>query len=48
MAKSTEEAEKLYNDMIFFVDQNGMPEIEKTYDAKYQENVKNYGTGLKK
>lgn len=48
MAKSTEEAEKLYNDMISFVDQNGMPEIEKTYDAKYQENVKNYGTGLKK
>ncbi len=48
MAKSTEEAEKLYNDMISFVDQNGMPEIEKTYNVKYQENVKNYGTGLKK
>lgn len=47
-AGSAEESEKLYNDLISFLDQNGMPEIESTYNAKYQENVKAYGTGLKK
>ncbi|MBM7582198.1 ABC-type glycerol-3-phosphate transport system substrate-binding protein [Caldicoprobacter guelmensis] len=48
MAKSPEEAEKVYEDIIKFCDQNGMPQIEETYDKKYQDNVKRFGTVLKK
>lgn len=48
MAKSPEEAEKVYEDIIKFCDENGMPQIEETYDKKYQDNVKRFGTVLKK
>ena len=48
MAKSADEAEKLYNDVISFCDKNGMAKIEDIYTKKYQDNVKIVGTGLKK
>jgi len=48
MAKSPEEAEKVYEDIIKFCDENGMPQIEETYDKKYQDNVKRFGSVLKK
>ncbi|NLO81878.1 MAG: extracellular solute-binding protein [Clostridiales bacterium] len=48
MAKSTEEAEKIFDDIIKFLDENGMPAIEEEYDKKYQDNVKRYGTVLNK
>ena len=48
MAKSTEEAEKIFDDIVKFLDENGMPAIEEEYDKKYQDNVKCFGTALKK
>jgi putative aldouronate transport system substrate-binding protein len=48
MAKSAEEASKIYDEIIAFADKNGMTKIEELYNAKYQENVKTVGTALKK
>jgi putative aldouronate transport system substrate-binding protein len=48
MASSAEEAEKIYNNILKFADDNGMAAIEAAYDKKYQENVKVVGTAFKK
>lgn len=48
MANSQEEAEKIYQEIIDFCDNNGMPEIEEIYNKKYQENVEIGGTALTK
>lgn len=38
MADSTERAAALYDELVQFLDANGMPEIERVYNEKYQEN----------
>ncbi len=43
MASSAEEAGKLYDDLVMFCDQTGMPEIEKAFDEVYQSNIKLQG-----
>lgn len=48
MAKTEEEAQKIYQGIIDFCDKNGMPKVEELYDKKYQANVKLVGTGLTK
>lgn len=48
MAKSAEEASKLYDGIIAFCDKNGMAKVETIYDAKYKANVAIVGTGIKK
>jgi ABC-type glycerol-3-phosphate transport system substrate-binding protein len=48
MAKTADEASKLYDEIIAFCDKNGMPKIEEIYTKKYQENVKLVGTAFKK
>lgn len=48
MAKSQEEAERIYQGIIDFCDENGMSEIEEIYDKKYRDNVEIVGTGLNK
>ena len=39
MASSQEQAEKLYDDLVAFLDANNFAEVEKVYDEKHQENV---------
>ena len=48
MADTREEAERLYDELLAFFDAYGMLEIEAIYDAKYQDNVLRYGSGLVK
>lgn len=48
MAKTTAEAERLYQEVIDFCDKNGMKAVEDMYDKKYKENVAIVGTGLTK
>ena len=39
MAKTPEEAEKLYDDLLAFCDDNGMADVERLLNEKYKENV---------
>lgn len=48
MAATVEEAEALYDDLISYCDQYGMPKVEEIFNAKYQDNVQKYGTGVNK
>jgi putative aldouronate transport system substrate-binding protein len=42
-AASVAEAEKLYNELVDFLDKNGMPAIETAYNTKWQQNCADYG-----
>jgi len=44
MASTAEEAERIFNDILAFADQNGMTDIEEIKNQKYQENVRLGGT----
>ena len=46
MAPTAEEAEAIYAEILAFCDDNGMPEIEELFDAKYQENVATQGFSI--
>ena len=42
-AKTAEEAEQLYAELVKFLDDNGMPAIEAAYNTKWQQNCADYG-----
>ena len=43
MAPTEEEASKLYDELLAFLDANDFPEVEAAYDVLYQENIKLQG-----
>lgn len=43
MADSPEKAATLYDELLQFLDDNGMPEVEKAYNEKYQANCEIQG-----
>jgi hypothetical protein len=42
-AKTAAEAETLWNELVKFLDDNGMPAIETAYNTKWQQNCADYG-----
>ena len=48
MAETAEEAERIYDEIMKFAEENGIAEIEAVYTEKYKDNVARFGTGLTK
>jgi len=48
MAPTAAEAERIFDEIISFADQNGMAAIEELKNQKYQENVELVGTGIRR
>ncbi len=46
MAKTPEDAEKIYQGILDFCDKNGMPSVEAKYTEKYKANVALVGTAM--